>query len=730
MGHFPPFIEDLALILAAAGVVTLLFKKFKQPIVLGYIIAGFLVGPYCPFFPTIGDPENIRVWAEMGVIFLLFSLGLEFSFRKLMHVGGPASITAIVEVVSMASIGYFAGKMFGWNNMDSVFLGGILSISSTTIIIRAFDEVGVKGRGFVGLVLGILIVEDLIAVLLMVLLSTVALSQSFAGTELLLAMGKLLFFLILWFVSGIFVLPTALNRLRGLLNPETLLIVSISLCFLMVILASQAGFSPALGAFMMGSILAETREGRRIEHIIEPVRNLFAAIFFVSVGMLIDPDVISKFATPIVVITFVTIVGKVLSTSLGVILSGRSVRHAVQSGVSLAQIGEFSFIIAGLGISLKVTSDFLYPIAVGVSAITTFTTPYLIRSSDSIAEAIERRLPHRWKLGLQNYAQAIGNVSFTSQWSGLVRTYSWRIVLNAVIVIAIFSGTSRLLSPVLAKRIEDPSTVNVVGLVISLVLAAPFFWAMVSGRRKNSASMPRTNSTVAFEVFRWVLGLFLISILSTEFISLKVAAGLFLSVGLTLLFIFAKHLEGLYSKLEGLFVENLSANHSTGNPMPALAPWDAHLASLEVSPGSEVVGKTLEQSRIRERFGIIIALIERGGKRIPAPNRNELIFPFDNLYVIGTDEQIVKFREQIEQAPTYPAEMEDFNYVLIPHLVVKSSPYCQKSIRDSGIRERTHGLIVGIERKGKRTLNPDSNLSIEEGDLLWIVGERNSMKGL
>lgn len=415
MLHLPPLIEDLALILAAAGVVTLLFRRFHQPTVLGYIIAGFLVGPYFPFFPTISDAANVKIWAEIGVIFLLFALGLEFSFKKLVRVGGAASLTATVEVVAMAVIGFTTGKLFGWNNMDSLFLGGILSISSTTIIIRAFEEVGVKGRGFVNLVFGVLIVEDLIAILLLVLLSTIAISQTAAGTEMFLAIGKLLFFLILWFLAGVFLLPTILSRLRRLLTEETLLVVSLGLCFVMVYLTTHAGFSPALGAFIMGSLLAETAEGKRIEHTIKSVKDLFAAIFFVSVGMLIDPQVLAKFAVPIAVITFVTILGKTLSTALGVLLSGKSLRHAIQSGLSLAQIGEFSFIIAGLGLTLKVTSDFLYPVAVGVSAVTTFTTPYMIKSADRIYRHLEASLPSKWLRILAAYNQATSNISLVSE---------------------------------------------------------------------------------------------------------------------------------------------------------------------------------------------------------------------------------------------------------------------------------------------------------------------------
>lgn len=724
MMHVPPLIEDLGLILAAAGIVTLLFKKFHQPIVLGYIIAGILVGPHFNLFPTIGDSENIKVWGEIGVLFLLFGLGLEFSFKKLARVGGAASITALIEVVVMGSLGYFVGKAFGWTTMDSLFLGGILSISSTTIIIRAFEELGIKGRGFVSLVFGVLIVEDLIAILLLVLLSTIALTQSFAGGDLLIAMVKLSFFLVLWFVLGIFILPTLLRRLQPLLTPETLLVVSLGLCFLMVMLTTRAGFSPALGAFMMGSVLAETREGKRIEHLIEPVKNLFAAIFFVSVGMLIDPQLLINYAGPIAIITIVTILGKVFSIGLGVLLSGRPLRHAIQCGLSVAQIGEFSFIIAGLGLSLKVTSDFLYPLAVGVSAVTTFTTPYLMKYADHLANFAEARLPKRAHETLENYSSSINSVSFASEWWTLARFYSTRLILNAVLVTAIFLAIGQFVLPRLQMEIENVVLANLVGLFIAGALSAPFFWAMVMGKKKSPASSQA--AVVVFEVCRWLLTFFLVSILATQFFAFKWIAILFLSLGLISLFILSSQLETLYVKLEGIFVRNLA--HETAT-LPHLAPWDAHLTSLEVTATSPLIGHTLEENRIRERFGISIALIERGGRKIPAPGRHEKIFPFDTLFVIGTDEQIIKFRQEVETLDTSTPD-EELNYVLVPHLIVPNSHYIGRTIRDSGIREKSQGLIVGVERQGERTLNPDSTIVIKNGDLLWIVGERNALKHL
>ena len=416
MAHLPHLVTDLGIILAAAGITTVLFKMLKQPLVLGYIIAGLLVGPHLPLFPTIHEIENIQIWAEIGVIFLLFSLGLEFSFKKLVTVGGASSVMAFVEIVTMLLLGYMTGQLLGWSTMDSIFLGGILSISSTTIIVRAFNELGVKSQRFAGLVFGVLIVEDLVAILLLVLLSTLAVSQQFAGTEMLAAVLKLAFFLVVWFLAGIFLIPTLLKRLGRFMNDETLLIVSLALCLLMVILAAQVGFSPALGAFIMGSILAETTKAEKIEHLITPVRDLFGAIFFVSVGILINPAMIVEYAGPIALISAITVLGKVFSITGGGLLAGQGLRTSIQSGMSVTQIGEFSFIIATLGLTLNVTSEFLYPIAVAVSAITTFTTPYMIRLSEPLYRTVESALPEQWKVLLNRYSTGAHTINTTSDW--------------------------------------------------------------------------------------------------------------------------------------------------------------------------------------------------------------------------------------------------------------------------------------------------------------------------
>lgn len=476
MSHLPTLIADLALILISASIITLLFKWLKQPLVLGYIIAGLLAGPYINIFPTVGDIENINIWAEIGVIFLLFALGLEFSFKKLMNVGSTAFITAITEVISMLLIGYLVGQLLGWGTMNSIFLGGMLSMSSTTIIIKAFNDLELRNQRFTGIVFGTLVVEDLIAILMMVLLSTMAVSQDFVGEDLLISVLKVVFFLILWFLIGIFVIPAFLKKAKKLMNNETLLIVSLGLCLGMVVLATYTGFSTALGAFIMGSILAETIEAEHIEHIIQPVKDLFGAIFFVSVGMLVNPAVLVEYAWPVIIITLVTIIGKAIFSSFGVLLSGEPLNTSIKSGFSLAQIGEFAFIIAGLGVSLKVLDPFISPIIVAVSVITTFTTPYFIRLANPFAEWLYKILPTKVQETLDRYASGKKTMNHDSDWKKLLKNMIGRVVIYSVLLTAIWLLSIQIIYPAISEMFT-PITIwiKLVMCLGTLLLMTPFF---------------------------------------------------------------------------------------------------------------------------------------------------------------------------------------------------------------------------------------------------------------
>ncbi|WP_443946033.1 cation:proton antiporter [Pedobacter sp. AW1-32] len=735
MIHLPDLIADLGLILAAAGITTLLFKRIKQPLVLGYILAGLMVGPHINLLPTVTDQKSITIWAEIGVIFLLFSLGLEFSFKKLVKVGGSSSITAVVEVLFMLLIGYAAGKIMGWKTMDSIFLGGILSVSSTTIIIRAFEELGVKHKKFAGLVFGVLIVEDLVAILLLVLLSTLAVSQQFAGSEMLVSILKLAFFLVLWFLGGIFLIPTFLKKTRKLMNDETMLIVSLALCLIMVLLAVKVGFSPALGAFIMGSILAETTQAEKIEHLTKSVKDLFAAVFFVSVGMLIDPKVLVDYALPILVVTLATILGKLISSTLGALLSGQPLKTSVQAGMSLAQIGEFSFIIATLGLTLKVTSEFLYPIAVAASAITTFTTPYLIKSSEGFYNFLTRILPKKWLDGIQRYSSSTAGITTLSDWKILLRSYIFNTIIHSVIIIAIVFLTARYLQPFMVKNIANTIISTLFSVGLSFVIMSPFLWALSIRRiQKTAYSHLWLNKKftrgplIAIETFRIALGIFFVGFLMYEFFDTWIAAGIALALIILGMFVFSRRLQSFYDKLERRFMLNLNARE---NQKPDILPWDTHLTELKVSPESPVIGKTLTELMIREKYGVNIALIERGRLNIPTPGRDERLYPNDKLLLVGADDQLALVKDLLEidipetdQESNFP----DKEMTLQKVVVNTESPVFGLSIRNAGIREKAQALIVGIERGSERILNPSSEFVFDNGDVIWIVGNNKKIK--
>lgn len=732
MLHLPHLVHDLGIILAVAAAVTLVFKLIRQPVVLGYLIAGFLVGPQFDFIPTVTEDATIRVWAEIGVIFLLFGLGLEFSFKRLKAVGGTASITGVVEVTFMLLVGYFTGKLLGWRQIDCLFLGGILAISSTTIILRTFDELNVKTKQFASVVLGVLIVEDLAAILLLVLLSTISVTQQFEGTELLFSSLKLFFFLCLWFVGGIFLIPSILRRVKDHLSDEYLLILSIGLCLVMVILATQAGFSPALGAFIMGSILAETPEGHRVEHLTTPMRNFFGAIFFVSVGMLIDPAMLLKHWPSALVLTAVLISGKIFSATLGSLLAGQSMKNSFQTGFSLAQIGEFSFIIATLGLSLKVTSEFLYPLAVVVSVITTFTTPYLVRFSGPLADKVERLLPQRLTDLIHRYSSQAQEISVSSSAQDELRKFAYKFILLSVIVVAITLVARNYAFPVLKINLDSRRLAASVTFGLSVLISGPFYWSLY---RSRSALAVKTGNrfnflSIGLNVLRLLLCLALFIFQFTVFLPGPYAVGVILVMGAFGYWKFPHHLAGASEWLEGNFVRNLHGEPVSKAKKFQLLPWEAHMATYEIPQNAVYLGMTLESLKVREKFGVSVVLIERGMSIIKAPSRNERLFPFDKLSVIGDDDQLLKFKDFVDSTEETDAEVTTTDYGLKGCLLLDSSEFVGKTIRDCGIREAVDGLVVGLERGDTRLLNPHALMKLEVGDLLWIVGDKEKMKEL
>ena len=742
--HLPHLILDLGLILGAAAIITLLFNKLKQPLVLGYILAGILVSPNFQIFPSVIDTANVQVWAELGIIFLLFSLGLEFSFKKLAQVGGTASVSALIEAFGMIAIGYFTGQILGWGEMDNIFLGAMLAVSSTTIIIKAVEELGLKKKKFATLVFGILIVEDIFTIAILVLLSTYAVSKQFVGMDMLQALLKLIFFLVLWFLLGIFFIPTLLKKARKFINDETLLIASVALCLGMVFLATKAGFSPALGAFVMGSLLAETTTAEKIEHLVKPVKDLFGAIFFVSVGIMIDLQMLWQFKWPVLLITFVCIFGKIITTGTGAFLSGQSLRTSFQTGMSLAQVGEFSFIIAGLGVTLSATSSFLYPIIVAVSGITTFTTPYLIKWSEPLYNKLEKKLPEKWSKSLLKYSSEAHTITAISDWESVLKSFVKNVTLFSIILAAIVYLSASYILPYIELKTGNIFLGLITTVVLTLALMAPFIWGLILRNERNE-SFAQIYAQKKYRGPIWIMrgiklcmAIFFIVFFINRFFNLQ--ASIIAAVIISTLFIFfRKKIQAFYDRIENRFILNLNdrelqqqlkeAEQQANIRNIALAPWDAHLVTFDVPHEAPVAGKTLQELMWREQIGVNVAKIERGIITILIPGKDERIFPGDRLYVICTDWQekklnaVLRPSKQVLNAEVTP----NTDVVLDKFTIEKDSPFLYQSIRYSDIKTKSLGLVVGIEREGKRILNPSSDTIFQENDIIWIVGEKKKV---
>lgn len=742
MSSLPTLIADLALILICAGVMTLLFKRLKQPLVLGYVVAGFLASPHMPFTPSVMDAANIKTWADIGVIFLLFALGLEFSFKKIVKVGGTAIIAACTVIFCMIMLGIVVGMGFGWHRMDCIFLGGMIAMSSTTIIYKAFDDLGLRKKQFTGLVLSILILEDILAIVLMVMLSTMAVSNNFEGTEMLWSVGKLLFFLILWFVVGIYVIPEFLKRCRKLMNEETLLIVSLALCFGMVVIAANTGFSAAFGAFIMGSILAETVEAESIDRLVKPVKDLFGAIFFVSVGMMVDPAMIVEYAVPILIVTLAVIVGQAFFGTFGVILAGQPLKTAMQCGFSLTQIGEFAFIIASLGVSLHVTSDFLYPIVVAVSVITTFLTPYMIRLADPASNFVDRHLPTSWRRMLTRYTSGSQTVNHESLWRKLLFALARILVVYSIVSISVILLSFRFVVPFFRENLPGVWGL-LAGAMFTILCISPFLRAIMVKKNHSVEFMTLWNDNhvnrgplVSTIVFRVVISaLFVTFVIARLF---KASVGMMFGVALLLviLMILSRRLKKQSILIERKFFQNLRSRDRRaeylGEKKPeyagSLLSRDLHLADFEIPGESAWAGKTLLELNLGKKYGVHIASILRGKRRINIPGGAVRLFPMDKIQVIGTDEQLNLFGEEMTRVSSMDADVIEKSEMLLKQFVIDAdSMFLGKTIRESGIRDKYHCLIAGVERGNAELMTPDVNAPFEEGDVVWVVGEKEDV---
>ena len=743
MAELPALIEDLALILMVAGVVTLVFKKLKQPLVLGYIVAGFLVSPHMPYTASVVDMSNIHLWADIGVMFLLFSLGLDFSFKKILKMGASPIISVICIIFAMSVLGVIVGQSFGWSRMNCIFLGGMLAMSSTTIIYKAFDDLGLRQQQFAGLVMSVLILEDILAIVMMVMLSAIASGNNPDGGQMLGSVMKIGFFLVLWLVVGIFAIPLFLRRVRKLINSEVLLIVSLGLCCAMAVFSTKVGFSSAFGAFIMGSILAETIEAERIEKLVEPVKNLFGAIFFVSVGMLVDPHILIDYALPIFVLVMTIIIGQAIFGSISFMLGGESLKSAMRCGFSMAQIGEFSFIIASLGLSLGVIGDFLYPVVVAVSVITTFLTPYMIRLATPAYNALEPHLPKKLIRMLNHLSMSRPNTTEQSKWKRLLIQMSINTVVYSILSTAVIVLMLTFFHPIMVQMFQEKWYGPAITGFLTITLIAPFLRAMVMKKNRSEefkALWKESNRnrlplifTILFRIMIAVNFVFYVINYLTNF-----GPAILITIGFiaVIFIIMSRSIKRRSILLERLFINNLRSRdieaQVRGKKKPLyegkLLDRDIHIADFDVPFNSMWMGQTLRQLNLGRKYGVHISSIMRGGCRLNIPDGDYIIFPGDKLQAIGSDDQLTKFRNAIEnEVLREDYELEKREMKLRQFIIAQDSPFIGKTLEESGIRSRYSCMVVGME-EGKENLSPvGPKRRFEEGDILWIVGEQEAL---
>ena len=743
MAELPALVKDLALILVVAAFVTLIFKRLKQPLVLGYIVAGFLVSPQMPYTMSVMDRANVQMWADIGVIFLLFSLGLDFSFKKIVKMGMAPVIAACTIIFCMMMAGIVVGKAFGWTHMDSIFLGGMLAMSSTTIIYKAFDDMGLRQQRFAGMVMSVLILEDVLAIVMMVMLSTIARGANPDGSMMIESVGKIVFFLVLWFVVGIFLIPPFLRKTRRLMNDETLVVVALGLCCAMAVLSTTVGFSSAFGAFVMGSILAETIEADKITTVVEPVKNLFGAIFFVSVGMLVDPAILVSYAVPILVLVLTILVGQAIFGTMGFMLSGQPLKTAMRCGFSMAQIGEFAFIIASLGLSLRVISDFLYPVVVAVSVITTFLTPYMMKAAIPCYEFMERRLPRKWIRRLDH----MGAIHHTTQtennhWRALLKAMAWNVVIYSILSVAVVAIMLSLFLPFMRRLLpgwELHWWANGITGILTVAMISPFLRSMIMKKNHSEEfkalwTESRLNRLpLIFTVLvRVAIGAGFIFYICNYLSRFKNALIITIALVVILLMALSRRLKHRSIRLERLFVQNLRSRdieaQVSGKRRPLfeghLLDRDIHISEFIVPVDSLWAGKTLAQLKLGNRFGVHVSSILRGSHRINIPDGNMMLFVGDKLQAIGNDEQlnIMNAAMQAELLPE-DADIEHREMKLQKLVITADSPLVGKTLKESNVRQRYNFMVVGVEEGQKNLTMINPNRRFEVGDIVWVVGE-------
>ncbi|WP_337784511.1 cation:proton antiporter [Prevotella sp.] len=745
MSELPHLIKDLALILVVAGIVTIIFKRLKQPLVLGYVVAGFLVSPNMPYTMSVVDIADIHTWADIGVMFLLFSLGLDFSFKKILKMGSSPIIATCAIVFCMMALGMIVGHSFGWGRMDCIFLGGMLAMSSTTIIYKAFDDLGLRQQRFASMVMSVLILEDMLAIVMMVMLSALASGANLDGGQMVGSVVRIGFFLVLWFVVGIFAIPWLLRSSRTLINNETLLIIALGLCCAMAVVSTKVGFSSAFGAFVMGSILAETVEAEKIIKLVEPVKNLFGAVFFVSVGMLVDPKILVDYSVPIMVLVLTILVGQAVFGSFGFLISGQSLKSAMQCGFSMAQIGEFSFIIASLGLSLGVIGNFLYPVVVAVSVITTFLTPYMIRLSTPAYNRLEKRLPKNIIHMLNELAISHPSAAPHGNWRSLVVQLTKIVVIYSILSIAVIALMFTVALVPLRQMLPHWWANAVCGLATVLFIS-PFLRAMVMKKNHSEEFKQLWNESrmnhaalIATIVVRFIIAMMFVFYICNYLTRFTNAVMIVIAVVVVMLMVLSRRLKRRSIRMERMFLLNLRSRdikaqvYGHKRPLYAghLLDRDIHISDFDVPEDSLWAGKTLEELQLRSKFGVNVSSILRGRQRINIPSGDDRIYPCDKIQVIGSDDQLTALSKALKNNlhPEDP-NIEKREMKLRQLVISENGQFFGKTLSECGIRDIYDCMVVGMEEGEENLSMLAPNQRFYKDDTIWVVGEKENLERL
>ena len=745
MSELPHLIKDLALILVVAGIVTIIFKRLKQPLVLGYVVAGFLVSPNMPYTMSVVDIADIHTWADIGVMFLLFSLGLDFSFKKILKMGSSPIIATCAIVFCMMALGMIVGHSFGWGRMDCIFLGGMLAMSSTTIIYKAFDDLGLRQQRFASMVMSVLILEDMLAIVMMVMLSALASGANLDGGQMVGSVVRIGFFLVLWFVVGIFAIPWLLRSSRTLINNETLLIIALGLCCAMAVVSTKVGFSSAFGAFVMGSILAETVEAEKIIKLVEPVKNLFGAVFFVSVGMLVDPKILVDYSVPIMVLVLTILVGQAVFGSFGFLISGQSLKSAMQCGFSMAQIGEFSFIIASLGLSLGVIGNFLYPVVVAVSVITTFLTPYMIRLSTPAYSRLEKRLPKNIIHMLNELAISHPSAAPHGNWRSLVVQLTKIVVIYSILSIAVIALMFTVALVPLRQMLPHWWANAVCGLATVLFIS-PFLRAMVMKKNHSEEFKQLWNESrmnhaalIATIVVRFIIAMMFVFYICNYLTRFTNAVMIVIAVVVVMLMVLSRRLKRRSIRMERMFLLNLRSRdikaqvYGHKRPLYAghLLDRDIHISDFDVPEDSLWAGKTLEELQLRSKFGVNVSSILRGRQRINIPSGDDRIYPCDKIQVIGSDDQLTALSKALKNNlhPEDP-NIEKREMKLRQLVISEDGQFFGKTLSECGIRDIYDCMVVGMEEGEENLSMLAPNQRFYKDDTIWVVGEKENLERL